>query len=68
MNKHDKEALRLLKLLQESISGMIDCMEIGDTYNPTAIGGIIDINLLFKIREELALARAEDATYDQTKK
>jgi len=59
-NKHDKDALDLLKLFKRNVDGMIECMEDGDAYNPGAIGGIIDIGLLLTVRDELVRARMED--------
>ncbi len=59
-NKHDEEALRLLKLFSQNVNGMIECMQDGDGYNPGAIGGIIDIDVLLRVRDELVRARMED--------
>lgn len=50
----DKEALKKLKKFREEIDGIINCMEIGETYNTYAI----NIKILLEARDCIAKARA----------
>lgn len=59
-NKHDKEALTLLRSFSEDINRMIECMDGGDAYTPSAIGGILNIGNLMSIRDKLVMARMKD--------
>ena len=54
MSPWDKEALKKLKKFREEIDRIINCIEIGDTYNPCAI----NISILLEARDCVAKARA----------
>lgn len=62
MPDYDRQALGLLKRFQKQLGGMIECMEDGEEYVPTAIGarGVLNLGLLFQARDALVLARDLD--------
>lgn len=55
----DERALMLLKQFRKSVDIVISGMEEGDSFNPSTIGGIIDLDLLLEIRDCLVIARTE---------
>jgi len=63
---HNK-ALEKLKLLRDRIDGIIECMEIGEEYNPYVIKGSM-VDLLMETRDELVLNKIELMILNQRKK
>jgi len=63
---HNK-ALEKLKLLRDRIDGIIECMEIGEEYNPCVIKGLM-VDLLMEACDELVLNKIELMILNQRKK